>query len=47
MATQANGLLAVWTDVAPEAEREFNEEYSARAVIWLSKATRSIWRSMK
>lgn len=28
MATQANGLLAVWTDIAPEAEREFNEWYN-------------------
>jgi len=28
MATQANGLLAVWTDITPEAEREFNEWYN-------------------
>ena len=28
MAAQANGLLAVWTDIAPEAEREFNEWYN-------------------
>jgi hypothetical protein len=28
MATQANGLLAVWTDIAPEAEQEFNEWYN-------------------
>jgi len=33
MATQsANGLLAVWTDVAPEAEREFNEWYDSEHI---------------
>ena len=29
MATQSTGgLLAVWTDIAPEAEAEFNEWYN-------------------
>ena len=33
MATQtANGLLAVWTDIAPEAEREFNEWYDTEHI---------------
>jgi hypothetical protein len=33
MATQsANGLLAVWTDIAPEAEREFNEWYNTEHI---------------
>jgi hypothetical protein len=33
MATQsANGLLAVWTDIAPEAEREFNEWYDSEHI---------------
>ncbi len=33
MATQsANGLLAVWTDIAPEAEREFNEWYNSEHI---------------
>src|SRR5262245_46766005 len=33
MATQnANGLLAVWTDVAPEAEREFNQWYDTEHI---------------
>ncbi|NOT55870.1 MAG: hypothetical protein HOP18_14825 [Deltaproteobacteria bacterium] len=35
MATQANGLLAVWTDVAPEAEREFNEWYNKEHIAQL------------
>ena len=25
---EAQGLLAVWTDIAPEAEAEFNEWYN-------------------
>jgi vacuolar-type H+-ATPase subunit F/Vma7 len=28
----AHGLLAVWTDIAPEAEREFNEWYNTEHV---------------
>jgi hypothetical protein len=33
MATpSANGLLAVWTDIAPEAEREFNEWYNSEHI---------------
>ncbi|MGE0824337.1 MAG: hypothetical protein AB7G75_14110 [Candidatus Binatia bacterium] len=33
MATQAaNGLLAVWTDIAPEAEHEFNEWYNTEHI---------------
>ena len=33
MATQsANGLLAVWTDIAPEAEREFNDWYNTEHI---------------
>jgi hypothetical protein len=33
MATQnAGGLLAVWTDIAPEAEREFNEWYNSEHI---------------
>lgn len=33
MATQsANGLLAVWTDIAPEAESEFNEWYNTEHI---------------
>lgn len=33
MATpSAKGLLAVWTDVAPEAEREFNEWYDSEHI---------------
>jgi hypothetical protein len=33
MATQsANGLLAVWTDIAPEAESEFNEWYNSEHI---------------
>jgi hypothetical protein len=35
MATQANGLLAVWTDIAPEAEREFNEWYNKEHIAQL------------
>jgi hypothetical protein len=29
---EAQGLLAVWTDIAPEAEREFNEWYNTEHV---------------
>ena len=33
MATpSANGVLAVWTDIAPEAEREFNEWYDSEHI---------------
>src|SRR5436189_924 len=33
MATQsANGLLAVWTDIAPEVEREFNDWYNTEHI---------------
>lgn len=32
MATQANGLLAVWTDIAPEAEQEFNQWYNTEHI---------------
>ena len=33
MATQnANGLLAVWTDIAPEVEREFNDWYNSEHI---------------
>ena len=31
-AQNANGLLAVWTDIAPEAESEFNEWYNTEHI---------------
>jgi hypothetical protein len=29
---EAQGLLAVWTDIAPEAEAEFNEWYNTEHI---------------